>query len=478
MFRLLSVLCLVTFAVLFMKVDKTESKGLKEEFSWSRITYAVPGYGLEEAIESRDPVATERPGRRSQSSFSSPETSTGAPRRKLRRGRTTTTTTTTTTQAPIEDVVQKEDYIYQNNIPMGANRWQDKLFITVPRRRDGVPSTLNYVPMNSTQRHNVPLIPYPDFQTNRLDEPAEGAERLVSVYRVHIDPCDRLWFVDAGATAVLGAPTVYQPQSVVIIDLKTDKIIKRHYFGSGVADSKYSLASINVDTTAETCDDAFAYIPDLGGYGMVVYSLKDDDSWRVTHNYFHLEPEQGDFSIGGYNFQWLDGIFSVALSGIKSDGTRDVYFHAMSGINLYKVSNRILKDKALATREYHGKDFEIVGKRNPLSQTSTANIHQPSDILFMNLVSQNAVGCWNTNHAFDKDDFDIVQKDDKRMIYPSDLRIYKNDIIVLTCAMPVFLYGKLDYDETNFRVWMNSVEEAIKDTKCESRLKMKGIIHQ
>lgn len=35
--------------------------------------------------------------------------------------------------------------------------------------------------------------------------------------------------------------------------------------------------------------------------------------------------------------------------------------------------------------------------------------------------------------------------------------------------MPGFLYGQLDYDVVNFRIWVQSVREAIRGTKCESR---------
>ena len=86
---------------------------------------------------------------------------------------------------------------------MGANRWADKLFITVPRRRLGVFSTLNYIPINSELRHNVPLIPYPNHNINKLNVPP-GEEHLVSVYRVAVDPCDRLWMVDTGTLEIPG----------------------------------------------------------------------------------------------------------------------------------------------------------------------------------------------------------------------------------------------------------------------------------
>lgn len=53
------------------------------------------------------------------------------------------------------------------------------------------------------------------------------------------------------------------------------------------------------------------------------------------------------------------------------------------------------------------------------------------------------------------------------MIYPSDVKIYQDEVIVLTNTMPVFLYRQLNYDETNFRVWINSVNEAVEGTACE-----------
>lgn len=38
-------------------------------------------------------------------------------------------------------------YVQANNLPLGLEVWRDKLFITVPRWKAGVASTLNYVPL-------------------------------------------------------------------------------------------------------------------------------------------------------------------------------------------------------------------------------------------------------------------------------------------------------------------------------------------
>lgn len=107
-----------------------------------------------------------------------------------------------------------------------------------------------------------------------------------------------------------------------------------------------------------------------------------------------------------------------------------------------------------------------MGDRGVGAQTSGSAIHQRTGIFFLGLVSQNALGCWNTKKGFKKQNFAIVQRDDQKMIYPSDVKISSDKLIVVTNRLPIFLYGKLDYNETNFRVWMNSVKDAVEGTKC------------
>jgi hypothetical protein len=143
------------------------------------------------------------------------------------------------------------------------------------------------------------------------------------------------------------------------MDLTSNRVVQRHEFNSSLLRPATNLASVTVDISNSECNNAFGYIPDLGGFGLIVYSLRENRAWRVNHNYFFPEPTSGEFSIGGHEFQWNDGVFSVALSDVKSDGYKDVYFHSMAGFNLYRVSTRIFKNDTVATRSYHGRDFEV-----------------------------------------------------------------------------------------------------------------------
>lgn len=38
---------------------------------------------------------------------------------------------------------------------------------------------------------------------------------------------------------------------------------------------------------------------------------------------------QADYNIDGQQFQWTDGLFSVAIGGIQSNGFREAYFHPL-----------------------------------------------------------------------------------------------------------------------------------------------------
>lgn len=54
-------------------------------------------------------------------------------------------------------------------MPVGVDRFKNKLFITVPRRRPGIPSTLNYVEVDEFGVDRSPhLKPFPNIETNSL----------------------------------------------------------------------------------------------------------------------------------------------------------------------------------------------------------------------------------------------------------------------------------------------------------------------
>lgn len=59
-------------------------------------------------------------------------------------------------------------------------------------------------------------------------------------------------------------------------------------------------------------------------------SFQQNRIWSFSHNYFHFDPIHGDFDVGGVQYQWDDGIFSITLGNREFDGYRTVYFHPMA----------------------------------------------------------------------------------------------------------------------------------------------------
>lgn len=362
-------------------------------------------------------------------------------------------------------------FIPYNNVPMGVDRWKNKLFITVPRRRNGIPATLNYVeiPAAGNDNKSPGLRPYPDLKTNTLVAATTGEYTpLVNIYRTTVDVCDRLWFVDTGIMEIPDNFQAVQPPALVVYDLNTDTLLHRYLLRSEdmVNDNPVGFASVTVDVDASDCANAFAYLPDLATYGVVVYSLKEDTSWRMRHNYFYLDPEEGDFNLNGIRFTWNDGVFSIALSRVNPDGFRTAYFHAMASQRERSVSTAILRNATLATRAYHEADFKTIGNRGPNSQTTMHAVHPESRVMFGAMVGSSALSCWNTRKELSPKTLGIVAKDALKFMYPSDLKIEKDNVWIMTNRLPMFIYSTLNPEEVNFRLYRVKVQDAIKGTVC------------
>lgn len=213
---------------------------------------------------------------------------------------------------PSEDVKQQwltsKKYIPENNLPLGLERWNNKLFLTIPRWKPGVASALNYVDLDDTNL-SPKFKPYPSWEDNDFDLPSNGSgmalkkdSNVISPFRVRADECDRLWVQDSGAADIFGDYDPVAPASVVIFDLKTDTLIRRFVIPESLTKENSFIANVIIDVDPNDCDNAYAYLPDLGSYALVVYSFKENKAWRVSHHYFHFDPLQGNYTVGGINF--------------------------------------------------------------------------------------------------------------------------------------------------------------------------------
>lgn len=221
-----------------------------------------------------------------------------------------------------------------------------------------------------------------------------------------------------------------------------------------------------VDVEENDCDNAYAYTPDLRK-SLVVYSFKDNKSWKIQHNYFHFDPLRGEFKVSGIEFQWQDGIFGLALGDRQPDGSRKVYFHAFCSTKEFEVSNRVLQNQTWAENTDAYYDFKLVGDRGPNGQAQTAVYHSGTGVLFYPQVNKDAIGCWNTRKPLNADNNGLVDSDSDALVFPNDVKLDKNDNLwVLTDRLPVFLYSSLRPNEYNYRILTGNVTELIYGTPC------------
>ncbi|XP_045473008.1 protein yellow [Harmonia axyridis] len=367
-----------------------------------------------------------------------------------------------------EEAIQKGRYVPENNLPLGLDRWNDKLFVTVPRWKNGVASTLNYIDLKTSNK-TPSLIPYPDWVSNTLPEREKGPEEstIISTFRVNVDACDRLWVMDTGLADIWGEAKQHSTPSILIYDLKTDKLLKRYVLQSTDLKEDSFFANIVVDVDPTKCEEAFAYIPDLGGYGVVVYSLADNDSWRIKHNFFHFDPLNGDFNVGGINFQWTDGVFGLALGKVQPNGYRTMYFHPLAGIREFSVSTEVLRNKTMATGNNAYYAFKLEGNRGEKTQSSASDLDEKTNVLFLTQLNKDGVACWNVDKPLNPENLGTVAQDSEGLIFTNDLKIdAERNLWILSDKMPTFLYKGLQPNETNYRIFKVKIDEAISGTPC------------
>ena len=318
---------------------------------------------------------------------------------------------------------------------------------------------------NDMPPSSPPLIPYPNFQSNHVGNNTLARTNIISVFRVSVDNCDRLWVMDTGNADLLGETRVYTKPKILIYNLQNDALLHIYEFQDSDSEPDSLFANIIVDSNSNECEKAFAYMPDPGAHGIVIYDLANNKSRRIKHNYFHFDPLAGNMMVGGVNFQWSDGVFSIALTKPMENGYRNAYFHCLSSTKEFLVSTEVLKNDDVSKNSFY--DYKLVGDRGPDSQSTASYIHEDTGVMFYTQIQKDGVNCWNTNKPLVKENIVEVASDNETMIFTNDLKVDGTGRLwTLTDKLPLFIYKKLDPNEVNHRIFMGRVNDVISGTAC------------
>ncbi|XP_076248993.1 yellow-h [Calliopsis andreniformis] len=363
-----------------------------------------------------------------------------------------------------DSAIYDGEYIAENNLPLGLEIWRDKVFITLPKWRDGIPATLATVPKHSKTK-SPKLSPYPDWGWHQ----SGNCEGLTSVFRVQVDECDRLWVLDSGKVDVGKSPKQVCPPAIVIFNLITDTPIRKYIIPEDQVKEDSLYTNIVVDIRNEDCGSAVAYASDVFRYGLLVYDFQTDSSFRIQHHLFFPDPLAAKYDVHGIKFRWTDGIFGIALSPVDIHGDRTLFFHPMSSFREFAVSTSVLKDKR--NIEANSDYFMPIGRPRAKDYGhSSGSVVDRNGVMFFNMVTRDSVWCWDTRKEYIPQNLGVIGTNNVSLVFPNDIRVdheYDQNVWVLSNRLAMYLYGSIDNSKINYRVYRANVKEAVKDTVCD-----------
>ncbi|XP_052868860.1 protein yellow-like [Anopheles cruzii] len=390
-----------------------------------------------------------------------------------------------------DEAIASGRYTPENCIPLDmdvdyGNAAKSRLFVTIPRFQTGIPYTLGRVSGN--QGPSGPLVePYPNAAIQDRPE-SKNCNGIVSVFRIKIDECNRMWVLDTGRVG----ETRMCPPKLIVFDMKTDKIIHRYEIPADQLVCDLSLlVNLLVDvqdpSPLGSCQDTKVYLADVTAPGMIVYDMARRKSWRITNKQMHPNPDYGTFTIAGESFDLMDGIVAMAMSPrIPTDNVvfsaygrswrpvsdRLVYFHALASMTENVVRTSVLNNDTVweDNVEAEQRAFRPIGNR--YSQSVAEAMDSNGNLIF-GLVAQNAIACWDSTTPYTPANMRILSQNSETLQFPSGLKVVRNrkgveELWVLSCRFQKVMTGSLNTNETNFRIQAIQMPEILgRKTSCK-----------
>lgn len=373
-----------------------------------------------------------------------------------------------------EQAIQEGHYIPGAPVPIDVDFYHKAkqgsvVFITIPRIQNGVPVTLGYVTDGVSSQGNPLIAPYPNWEWNRLG----NCDAMTSVFRVQVDSRDRLWVIDTGK---LEERQICRPQ-LLSFSLRTNTVLSQYKFPKEQfkENSLFVTIAVDIRNNCHKCEDTFVYIADVTGFGLLVYDHRNSRSWRIDNKLFYPYPAHGTFNIKGDTFDLMDGILGLALSPLKQDGDRILYFHSLASTTESWVPTSTIRNHSLFAEHSDSAPRSFRPFALQRSSQSAAQAMDDRGVLFFGLLPDLAIGCWNsiTHPEYGGINNEVVVVNPDTLQFPSGMKIItakngRQELWVLTSSFQKFMTGTMNSNETNFRIQAGYVDELIRGTKCYS----------
>ncbi|XP_003708509.1 dopaminechrome tautomerase [Megachile rotundata] len=335
-------------------------------------------------------------------------------------------------------------YRPENVVPTGIEIGWDRIFISVPRLRAGVPSTLNYIPRNLPVESSPQLRAYPSWDWHSAGKGDLNCSKLISVYRSRIDRCNRLWVIDSGIMTSIDDFMPVCPPKIMVFDLQTDQLVRQYTFPREVLRPNTLLTNLIIDdVSATTCDNVFLYISDTAGPGLLVFDGATDRSWRIVHASMYPHPDFSTYRIGSDTFELLDGVVGLAFSAKLGL----VYYQPLATDRLFSVPTTALQAGPPAFGEQL--PVTLIGKKS--SQGLALAVDPRDDTILFSPLTELAIAAWHPQTNRQR----IVAYNPEKLQFVAEIRWADHDngnFWLLSSRFQKFFRKEVNVRDVNIRI--------------------------
>ena len=232
--------------------------------------------------------------------------------------------------------------------------YNDVIYVTVPRWKSGVPSTLNTVRFETDG--SATLVPFPSWEFNN--------NTLRNCQSMTIDTQNRMWIIEVGRENFYdptNATLINAPAKVLVLNLNTNILEWTYQFPDSVV--PYNNSFLN--DIALDLQGGYAYFTNTwGDGGIIVYDFNNNASWSFSGVSTQREYNW-DFIVNGYNYGY-NGVGASPSDGIAlSDDNAHLYYCPVQGIMLWKIPTSVLQNQSTTQADFENSAVHIGNKTGP-----------------------------------------------------------------------------------------------------------------